>query len=312
MKMVMGTRGSQLALAQAGQALNQIAALLPEDELHLEIVKTTGDALSAPGAPADPLVDPPQGIFTKELDEALLSGRIRAAIHSLKDVPTQQPPGIVLGLYLKRGDYRDAFISKSGAKLFELPAGSRIGTSSPRREAQIRAVRSDLKVVPLRGNVDTRLRKLQEGEVEAIVLAAAGLSRMGRANEATELLGPELMLPAPAQGVLGVTWREDDLELQEALRPLNDRPTMTCARAERAFLKTLQGGCRIPVGALAVIEGETLILSGIIANPNGEQFMRNALKGSVDRPEDLGDELAKVFLSNGARKILMDFGRSTW
>jgi hydroxymethylbilane synthase len=308
-KIIIGTRGSQLALAQAGQVLEQIARLLPGNEVRLEVIKTTGDGLSVPGAPADPLVDPPQGIFTKELDEALLSGRIHGAIHSLKDVPTQLPAGIVMGLYLKREDFRDALISKSGQKFYDLPPGSRIGTSSPRREAQIRAARPDLKVVPLRGNVDTRIRKLQAGEMEAIIVAAAGLRRLGRSGEATELLEPEIMLPAPAQGVLGVTWLMEDRVFNEVLQPLNDSATKTCATAERAFLKTLQGGCKVPVGALATIDGGVLSLEGVIAHPGGRQIMRKNLKGKVDTPSILGDALAKKFLDDGAQKILDGFGR---
>ena len=312
MKIVIGTRGSQLALAQSGQVLNQIALLLPQAELHLEVIKTVGDVLSAPGAPDGPLADPPQGIFTRELDEALLSGRIQGAIHSLKDVPTQLPAGIDYGAFLIREDPRDALVSNTGKKFYELPAGSRVGTSSPRREAQIRANRSDLMVLPLRGNVDSRLKKLKAGEMEAIILATAGLKRLGREAEITELLSPELMLPAPAQGVLCLTLRKEDSFFFNALRPLDDRSTRICAMSERSFLRTLQGGCRVPIGALASIEGETLFLSGVIANPNGEQMMRNDMKGSVNHPEELGDELAKVFLRNGAQEILNGFGRSTW
>ena len=307
---LIGTRGSELALTQAEGVRSQITLLLPGEEVRLEVVKTLGDRLSAKEA-AGETEEPPQGLFTKELDEALLSGRIRAAIHSLKDVPTVLPTGIGYGAFVERGDPRDVLISKSGFKFFELPAGSLVGTGSPRREAQIRAVRSDLKVAPLRGNVDTRLRKLREGEYDAIVIAAAGLKRLGRGNEATEFLDSEVILPAPAQGVLCVTLRGNDHELIKALEPLDDRPTRICAEAERSFLRTLQGGCRIPVGALASIEGETLRLSGVIAHPNGEQIMRHSQKGSIQQPRELGDELARHFLSQGAQEILNGFGRTT-
>jgi hydroxymethylbilane synthase len=311
MSLLVGTRGSQLALAQAEGVRVQMASLWPKEEVRLEVVKTLGDRLSAKEA-AQEDGEPPQGLFTKELDEALLSGRIRAAIHSLKDVPTVLPPGIQFGALLKREDPRDAFLSRSGKKFFELPAGSKIGTSSPRREAQIRAIRSNLKVLPLRGNVDTRLKKMQEGEVDAIVVAAAGLKRLGREKEITEFLPPEVMLSAPAQGVLCVTVRHEDNELIKALETLNDKPTRICAEAERSFLRTLQGGCRIPVGALATIDGQTLTLSGVIANPNGEQIMRNRQRGSVGKPIELGNELAKQFLRNGAQEILNGFGRTSW
>ncbi len=300
-----------MAMTQAEGVRVRVSALLPGEEVRLEVIKTLGDRLSAKEA-AGESEEPPQGLFTKELDEALLSGRIRAAIHSLKDVPTVLPAGIAYGAFIQREDPRDVLISRSGSKFFELSAGSVVGTGSPRREAQIRAVRSDLKVAPLRGNVDTRLRKLKEGEYDAIVIAAAGLKRLGRGGEATEFLNPEILLPAPAQGVLCVTLREGDLELSMGLKPLDDRPTRVCAEAERSFLRTLQGGCRIPVGALASIEGETLHLSGVIAHPNGEQIMRNSQKGSVQHPNELGDELARHFLAHGAQEILNGFGRTTW
>lgn len=312
MQLLIGTRGSQLALAQAEGVRTQIASLLPGDEVKLEVVKTLGDQLSAKDAVIPATGEPPTGLFTRELDEALLSGKIRAAIHSLKDVPTVLPAGIQFGAFLKREDPRDAFISQAGVSFFELRAGSRVGTSSPRREAQIRSARPDLAILPLRGNVDTRLRKVGEGEFDAIVIAAAGLKRLGRAREATEFLDTHLMLPAPAQGVLCVTLRAGDQDLLNSLKPLNDKITQICASAERSFLRTLQGGCRIPVGALAVVDNGTLFLSGVIAHPNGEQVMKNSGKGSPDHPEALGEELARIFLQNGAQEILNGFGRTVW
>jgi hydroxymethylbilane synthase len=308
--LLIGTRGSQLALAQAEGVRAQIAALLPKEEVRLEVVKTLGDRLSARETWEEG-GEPPQGLFTKELDEALLTGKVRAAIHSLKDVPTQLTGGIQWGALLHREDPRDALISRSGAKFFEISAGCRIGTSSPRREAQIRVARPDLQVVPLRGNVDTRLRKMKEGEFDAIVIAAAGLKRLDREKEATEFLPPEVMIPAPAQGVLCVILRKDDDELKRILEPLDDRETRICAEAERAFLRTLQGGCRIPVGALASIDGLTLTLLGVIANPNGKQILRDSQRGLVEKPVDLGNGLAQKFLRNGAQEILNDFGRQT-
>lgn len=311
MSLLIGTRGSQLALAQAEGVRAQIEKLWPDGDVRLEVVKTLGDRLSAKEA-SEEAGEAPQGLFTKELDEALLVGRIRAAIHSMKDVPTQLPAGIQIGALLKREDPRDVLISRTGAKFFELPAGSVIGTSSPRREAQIRAVRSDLQVAPLRGNVDTRLRKIKEREVDAIILAAAGLKRLGREREATEFLSPEVMLSAPAQGVLCVALRQDDAPLKAALKPLYDETARICAEAERSFLRTLQGGCRIPVGALASLDGPTLTLTGVVANPNGEQIMRNSQKGSAEQPVELGGELAQIFLRNGAQEILNGFGRFSW
>jgi len=286
-----------------------IAKLWPGGDVVLEVVKTLGDQLGTQPLAQGVVEDAPQGLFTRELDEALLSGRIRAAIHSLKDVPTQLPTGIVYGALLKSEDSRDALISRTGKLFAQLSAGSKIGTSSPRREAQIRAARPYLTVVTLRGNVDTRLRKLKEGEYDAVVLAVAGLKRLGREQEATELLSPEVVLPAPAQGVLCVTVRANDRELIDILKPLDDPYTKVCAEAERSFLRTLQGGCRIPVGALARAEGETLFLTGVIAHPNGEQTLRESRKGSVKDPVGLGNELAKALLANGAQEILNGFGR---
>ena len=242
--LIIGTRGSALAMAQAESVRVQVAALLPGIEVRLESFKTTGDRLSASQLPEGPPELPPQGIFTKELDEALLAGKIHAAVHSLKDVPTTLPPGLHHAAFLKREDPRDALVSKSGKDFFSLEAGSRVGTSSPRREAQIRTARPDLRVLPLRGNVDTRLRKLKEGEFDAIVLASAGLKRLGLEKDITERFKPSILLPSPAQGVLCLTVRENDGDSWEALRPLEDPETRTCAEAERNFLKVLQGGCQ--------------------------------------------------------------------
>jgi len=310
MSFLIGTRGSQLALTQAEGVRTRIAAVLKDDGIKLEVVKTLGDWLSAKEAEADAKGEPVIGLFTRELDEALLSGKIRAAIHSLKDVPTVLPKGIRLGVFIQRADPRDALITKTGLKFNQLPAGSRVGTSSPRREAQIKALRPDLIVLPLQGNVDTRIRKLSEGVFDAIVIAAAGLLRLGREGEITELLNPSDILPAPAQGVLVVALRQEDKELSAALLPIHDISTWLCARAERSFLKTLQGGCRVPVGALATHEGSQLFLQGVIAHTNGKQVLRFDQKGSETEPESLGVELAQIFLKNGAQEILNGFGRT--
>jgi hydroxymethylbilane synthase len=312
MSFLIGTRGSQLALAQAEVVRIQIAAVLKDDEIKLEIVKTLGDRLSAKEAEEDAKGEIVIGLFTRELDKALLSGKIRAAIHSLKDVPTVLPKGIRLGAFIKRAEPRDALVCETGLKFKQLPGGFRIGTSSPRREAQIKALRPDLVVLPLQGNVDTRLRKLREGEFDAIVIAAAGLIRLGREKEITELLNPADILPAPAQGVLVISFRQEDEEFLEALRPIHDISTWICARAERSFLRTLQGGCRVPVGALASIDGNDLLLKGVIAHTNGQKILRYDKKGFVTDPEKLGEDLAHFFLNNGAQEILSGFGRTSW
>ena len=305
----LGTRGSALALAQAEQVRLQMAALLPETSIQLEVIKTSGDRFSASNAPDLALESSIQGIFTKELDEALLAGRIRAAIHSLKDVPTVLPKGLRYGAFLKREDCRDALISREGKKFRELPAGARIGTSSPRREAQLKAVRPELVVTPLRGNLDTRLRRLNEGQFEALVVAGAGVRRLGRETEITEWLDSNLFLPAPAQGVLCLVIAEADVELTRALGPLNDKTSQLCATAERSFLRALQGGCRVPVGALAKIVGSNLTLSGFVADPAQGKVLQNQLEGPADHPDEVGIELAQLLLTQGAGEILKNYGR---
>ncbi len=307
---LIGTRGSALALAQAEQVRLQIAALIPETILALEVIKTSGDRFSASNAPDTVLDATIQGLFTKELDQALLEGRIRAAIHSLKDLPTVLTKGLRYGAFLKRGDCRDVLISKTGQKFKELPAGAKVGTSSPRREAQLKAARMDITVAPLRGNLDTRLRKLADGQVDAIVVAGAGVKRLGRESEITEWLSPELSLPAPAQGILAVMIREGDEDLTRVLGPLNDKTAQVSATAERSFLRALQGGCRVPVGALAELEGERLVLTGLIADPIAGKVLRNKLIGSVDQPSGLGVQLAQSLLAQGAGEILKRYGRS--
>jgi len=285
-----------------------MTALLPQTSIQLEVIKTSGDRFSASNAPDSALDTSIQGIFTKELDEALLTGRIRAAIHSLKDVPTVLPVGLRYGAFLKREDCRDALISRDGIKFNKLAPGARIGTSSPRRQAQLMAARPDLLVTALRGNLDTRLRRLNEGQFEAIVVAGAGVRRLGRESEITQWLDSNLFLPAPAQGVLCLVIGEGDEELTRALGPLNDKTSQLCATAERSFLRALQGGCRVPVGALAKIDGPSLVLSGFVAGPTGPA-LQNQLSGPLDHPAELGVELAELLLSEGAGEILKNYGR---
>ncbi len=309
MAVLIGTRGSQLALAQAQMVRDQVALLFLGEKVALTVLKTTGDTWGLQTPPTAP-EGIPTGLFTRELDDALLNGSIRAAIHSLKDVPTTLPHGLTYAAFVQREDPRDALISREGKKLAQLPGGSRVGTSSPRREAQLRAARPDLNIIPFRGNVDSRIKKLHAGEVDAILLAAAGLKRLGRESEATEFLEPQVMVPAPAQGILAVTARANDHEFLEKIRPLDHPETRVCAQAERSFLKTLQGGCRVPVGALAVVEGEVLRLTGVIAHPNGEMILKDSASDLKDNPVGLGVKLAHAFLALGAQEILNGFGRT--
>jgi hydroxymethylbilane synthase len=307
--LLIGTRASALAMAQAEGVRRLAAALVPGGRVRLEAIRTLGDRLSAGGAKTS-AGEAPQGLFTKELDEALLSGKIGAAVHSLKDVPTVPPPGIVIGLYLKREDPRDAFVSRDGRGLSEAPPGFRIGTSSPRREAQLRGLGRGFQVLPLVGNLDTRLRKLKAGEYDGIVLAAAGLKRLGLETEVAEYLETGTMIPAPGQGALCLAFRERDLESLECLRPLEDGPTRTCVTAERSFLRVLQGGCRVPVGAWAGRKDGELELFGVIARPDGKKSLKGSMRGPEDRPLELGESLAADFLKRGGKEILEDFGRT--
>lgn len=290
---VIGSRGSQLALWQA----RHIASCLEKlgVETRLEIIKTTGDKITdVPLAQVGG-----KGLFTKEIEEALLAGTIDLAVHSLKDMPTGLPAGLTLAAIPEREDPRDALIGKP---LSELGAGSSVGTSSLRRAAQLHALGRGLVTENLRGNVDTRLRKLDEGEYDAIVLAAAGLRRLGWAERICELLDPGVMCPAAGQGALAIETREDGGAAQQIAGKLNHAATNAAVTAERALLATLEGGCQVPIGAHAHFEGPGLHLLAIVASPDGARIMRDSATGSD--PVGLGKELGERMLAAGAREIL--------
>lgn len=266
----LGTRGSPLALAQAAAVRAQLAAAHPALAAPAAIaivpIRTTGDRLTrAPLAAAGG-----KGLFTKELEEALQAGAIDLAVHSLKDMPTLLPEGLVIACHLPREDPRDALVARLPARgLDDLPPGARIGTASLRRAAQLRHARPDLEIIPLRGNVDTRLRKLEAATVDATLLAVAGLKRLGRMAAITAILDPSDMLPAAAQGIIAVETRAVDERVQAWLAPLDDPATACCARAERALLAALDGSCRTPIAALARLEGAQLTLEAMIIRPDG-------------------------------------------
>ena len=293
-----GSRGSQLALWQA----NHIAGLLRDrgHEIDLEIIKTTGDkildvALSKVGT---------KGMFTKEIEEALLERRVDLAVHSLKDLPTELAPEFAIAAITQRENPRDAFLSRHFESIDDLPAMARVGTSSLRRQAQLKALRPDVKVFPLRGNVDTRLRKLEDGEYDAVILASAGLNRLGLTKRIRTILPPEVMCPAAGQGALGIEIRAGDRGVAEHLAFLNDDDTRQAVLAERALLNQLGGGCQVPIGAFAEVRHGEVLLHGLVARPDGSSVLRESRSGRD--PEALGIEVGKSLLERGGREILRE------
>jgi hydroxymethylbilane synthase len=293
--LTIGSRGSQLALWQAHWIRSRLEKL--GQQCRIEIIKTTGDkiadvALSQVGS---------KGLFTKEIEEALLAGTIDLAVHSLKDMPTDLPAGLTLAAIPEREDPRDALIGRALAAL--LP-GARVGTGSLRRAAQLRALRPDLQIEDIRGNVDTRLRKLDEGRYDAIVLASAGLRRLGWENRITELFDPGIMCPAVGQGALAVETRDDDGPGFQAAKQLDHAETRAAVTAERAVLASLGGGCQAPMGAHAFIDNETLFLLALIVSPDGVQVVRKESQGPVPNSEALGQSLGEHLLAAGGKQIL--------
>jgi hydroxymethylbilane synthase len=301
-----GTRGSHLALTQTHWVEAQLQARHPDVSTDVVIIKTTGDKLKdVPLAQVGG-----KGLFIKEIEEALLAGEVDLAVHSLKDMPAEMPPGCVLGAVPLREDCRDAFISQRYASLAEIPAGGRVGTGSLRRKVQILHRRPDLEVVHLRGNVDTRLRKLETEGLDAIILAAAGLKRLGLGHIPRGFLDETEMLPAIGQGALGLEVRADDQERLELLGPLNHYPSQVAVTAERAFLARLEGGCVVPVAALGRLEDGSLSLAALISDLEGRQVLQDRLVGPPEEAGVMGRRLAEMLLERGGRKILQEiFGR---
>ncbi len=290
-KIVVGTRGSALAQWQTNYVIAALKRIAPDLRIETRIIKTTGDkdqtrSLADLGG---------LGVFTKEIENALLANEIDLAVHSLKDLPTETANGLTIAAIPEREDPRDCIVSRHNVGLQQLPRGARIGTSSARRTAQLLALRPDAQIVPLRGNVDTRLRKAQTEEYDAVVLAAAGIIRLGRASEITEYLSLDSFLPDPGQGALAIEIRADDTELASLVSQLDHAPTRAAVTAERAFLRALGGGCRMPIGAYAAtsgVRGNELHLRGIVASDDGKQISRGEISGDAMRAEELGAELA--------------------
>lgn len=295
-----GTRGSQLALFQANWVKDRLVQAHPDLRVTLIKIKTTGDKIQ--DAPLAKIGG--KGLFVKEIEEALLKERADLAVHSIKDVPTEFPEGLHLSVITKREDPRDVLISKDGKPLKDLPKGAKIGTSSLRRQAQLLHFRSDFELIPLRGNLDTRLKKLKTMNLDAIVLALAGVKRLGFDEKITEIIPPEVSLPAIGQGALGIETRMADQEVESRIRLLNDRDSSIAINAERAFLKKLEGGCQVPIAAFARIVGTTLHIDGLVGTIDGKRLIRHHVEGPIERAESLGVELAEILLGEGAKEIL--------
>jgi hydroxymethylbilane synthase len=306
--LLIGTRGSPLALWQARHVRELLLAAhgRSEGDSELSVITTSGDRIHD-----RPLRDlGGKGLFTKEIDEALLSGKVDLAVHSMKDLPTELPPGIVIAAVLPRADVRDAFVSRTGQSLLTLPPGSVIGSSSLRRQAQIRRLRPDLEVIDFRGNVETRLAKLERGAADATLLALAGLDRLGLARHVTAVLATEEMLPAVAQGAIGVGCRRDDGKTRALLQAIDDAASAIVVACERAFLAELDGSCRTPIAGLAEIEDGTLRFRGLVLTPDGTAWHDIALTGAPSDAARIGAEAGRELLARAGPNFLASFGPS--
>ena len=297
---VIGTRGSKLALWQAEHIAGRIRARYPEIEVTLKKIVTTGDKiLDVPLAKIGG-----KGLFTKELENAMLSGDIDLAVHSLKDMPTELPEGLMLAAITTRADASDAFVSLRYKSLDALPQGAKVGTSSLRRRAQILKYRPDLQTIDLRGNLDTRIKKLENQEMDAIILATAGLKRLGLEQYITQILPIEICLPAVGQGALAIETRQADAEVLSVLEFLNDSETIAAVTAERAYLREVQGGCQVPVGVHGEVNGDQLLLEATILKIDGTREVREQICGCCSEAEELGIKLAQKMLAAGGKEIL--------
>src|SRR6202167_2605221 len=298
-----GSRGSQLALWQANHIADRLRGA--GHEVAIEIIRTLGDAMKhVPFSEVGGAQRDAKGMFTKEIEEALYAGRIDLAVHSLKDLPTELAPGFEIVAITVRQDPRDAFCSARYAKIEDLPQKARVGTSSLRRQAQLRAIRPDLDLHPLRGNVDTRLRKLEQGEYDAVNLASAGLKRLGKTELIKQIIPAEIMCPAAGQGALGIAIRQGDAATGQHLEFLNDPAARAATTCERALLNSLGGGCQVPIGAFADMKNGKLHLEAIVADPDGSKLLRESRDGDLDDAEALGNAVGETLLSRGGDEIL--------
>ncbi|HLN74280.1 MAG: hydroxymethylbilane synthase [Methylococcaceae bacterium] len=295
-----GTRGSQLALYQAKKVKATLESMFPELLVELDIIKTKGDkildvALSKIGD---------KGLFTKEIENALIDGSVDIAVHSLKDLPTKLPEGLKLGAVLERGEFRDALVSKNGKKLSELGAGDVVATSSLRRQAGLMKMNDQIVIKDIRGNVNSRLQKMEEGYCDAMIMAAAGLQRLGLENYITEIIDPQIIVPAVSQGAIAIETRMDDPEVEFLMQQINHTDTWNAIIAERAFLSHLEGGCQVPLGCYTKVNDGQLTMHGFVASLDGTQFINETISGEISKGAELGVEMAEKMLSLGALEIL--------
>jgi len=296
---IAGSRGSRLALQQTQIALDALRRANPGAEFELRTIRPEGDRSSASLAEIGG-----RGVFVIEIERALLAGEIDLAVHSLKDLPSAETPGLTIGAVLPREDARDALLSREGLTLERLPAGATVATGSPRRAAQLRSLRPDLRLQDIRGNVDTRIRKVEEGQYDAVVLATAGLARLGWLERASQVFSPEEMLPAPGQGALAVQVRSDDADALRFVASADDADTRAAVTAERAFERRLGGGCNAAVAALAEVDGARLRLRGLVADPAGGRSVKGETEGDAADADGLGVELAERLIAQGATAFL--------
>ena len=295
-----GTRGSQLALYQARTVKATLEILFPELKVELEIIKTKGDkildvALSKIGD---------KGLFTKEIENALIDGSVDLAVHSLKDLPTTLPEGLKLGAVLERGEFRDALVSKKGKKLCELGAGDIVATSSLRRQAGLMKMNNQIIIKDIRGNVNSRLQKMDDGYCDAMIMAAAGLQRLGLEKYITEIIDPEVIVPAVSQGAIAIEIRMNDPEVELLMQKINHVETWNAVIAERAFLAHLQGGCQVPLGCFSKVENGLLTMNGFVASLDGSRFINETISGEISKGAQLGVQMAEMMLEKGALEIL--------
>ena len=299
-KIIIGTRGSKLALYQAHKVKDELERYYPDLTVEIKIIQTKGDkildvALSKIGG---------KGLFTKELEVALVAGEIDMAVHSLKDLPTELPTEFVIGAILERGDCRDALVSKDGLKLNQLTKNHRIATSSLRRVAGLKKINPNFEIVDIRGNVGTRLQKMEEGYCDAMIMAAAGLQRLGLEKYITEVLEAKDFIPAVAQGAIAVETRSGDQKVNILLQAINHVPTQQMVTAERAFMRTLEGGCQVPVGAYTSVKNGIIMLTGFVSSLDGTNYLKQCMSGPNVKAKELGEDLAQILIERGANEIL--------